>query len=94
MLLAVKAFTASFWMSVPRKDHVQTAAVELLALTAGDTVTVEHDHDLAAREGGVVAPRARKVSRRLSWVQPRSPPMPGAVKRWLHFSTRSRRPAI
>ena len=29
-------------------------------MTSGDTVTVEHDHDLAAREGGVVAQRVHK----------------------------------
>ena len=36
---------------------MQAAAVELLPLPAGHAVAVEHDHDLAAREGGVVAQR-------------------------------------
>ena len=39
---------------------MQAAAVELLSLPAGDAVAVEHDHDLTAREGGVVAQRVHK----------------------------------
>ena len=39
---------------------MQAAAVKLLPLPAGHAVAVEHDHDLAAREGGVVTQRVHE----------------------------------
>lgn len=47
-------------LALAREDHVQAAAVELLPLPARHAVAVEHDHDLAAREGGVVTQRVHE----------------------------------